>query len=276
MPRRAVRIVPALLASLAIATTGSAQFRPPPVDTIIDAGGPRLHFRIWHGTGPLTVVFQAGGGADLSSWADVPSRLAAVTVVRIVAYDRAGTGTSEVGPLDLTPEAELDQLDRALDGLGVGRVVLVGHSYGGLLALVHAARRPDRVAALVLVDPMNPIFIEAMGLDWLQHTVPPVTDPKTRRDTVTYRITHTIDELFERGRTAVATIRVPTIVVTAGVPWWGSAAADSAWRRSHEQLVGWAPRGELIVAEQSKHDVPGTEPAVVVTAVTEMLAWLAP
>jgi pimeloyl-ACP methyl ester carboxylesterase len=188
----------------------------------------------------------------------------------VVAYERAGLGQSEVGPIGLTPEAELDQLDRGLDALGVGRIVLIGHSYGGLLSLVHAARRPDRVAGLVLVDPMNPIFIEAMGLPWLKATAPEVPDPKTPQDTVTYRMQQTIGELFERGKAALPP-RVPTIVITAGVPWFGSAGPDRAWRRSHEQLAQEATAGELVVAERSKHDIPGTEPEIIVNAVNRML-----
>ncbi|MEO8450369.1 MAG: alpha/beta hydrolase, partial [Gemmatimonadota bacterium] len=105
--------------------------RPQPVDTMIDVGDHRLHFRAWAGSGNLTIVFEAGGGADLTAWATVPSLLAARIPARIVAYDRAGMGQSDVGPRDLTPQQEIEQLDRALDKLGVRRMVLVGHSYGG-------------------------------------------------------------------------------------------------------------------------------------------------
>ena len=100
--------------------------RRPPAAPLLD----------WHGQGPIAVVFQAGGGAALDAWGDVPARAAARTVATVVAYDRAGMGQSEVGPIDLTPEAELDQLGRALDQLGLRRIVLVGHSFGGLLSLV--------------------------------------------------------------------------------------------------------------------------------------------
>lgn len=267
----AIQVGARAMAAAILDRLGSA---PPPVpaDTMIDVGGQRLHFRVWPGRGEVAIVFQAGGGADLGRWATVPARTAAATGARVIAYDRAGLGSSEVGPIGLTPEAELDQLDRALDALGVRRAVLAGHSYGGLLSLVHLARRPDRVAGLVLVDPMNPDFIAAMGLPWLKATVPPVTDPRTGRDTVVYRMQRTIDALFERARDAAAAIRVPAIVITAGVPWYGSAEADAAWRRSHEQLAGRAARGELVVATRSRHDVPGTEPEVVVDAVRRLLA----
>ena len=242
-----------------------------PVDTLIDVGDLRLHFRIWRGQGPVAVVFQAGGGASLDAWGDVPARTAAQTAVTVVAYDRAGMGQSEVGPIDLTPEAELDQLDRALDRLGLDRVVLVGHSFGGLLSLVHAAREPARVAGLVLVDPMNAGFIHAIGLPWLRKTVPDITNPTTAQDTVTYRITHSIAELAERGTAAEAKIGVPAVVITAGIPWWGSDEADRDWRTSHETLAKRAFPGELVVATHSRHDVPSTDPAMIVAAIERTL-----
>lgn len=243
----------------------------PPVDTLIDVGGQRLHFRVWEGTGRVTVVFQAGGGADLSSWSSVPERVAEVTGARVVAYDRAGMGTSEVGPLDLTPEAELVQLDRGLDLLGAGRVILVGHSYGGLLSLLHSGRRPDRVAGLVLVDAMNPDFIEVMGLPWLKATSPTVTNPATARDSVIWRMQQTIGDLFTAAGAASERISVPAIVITAGIPWWGSPEPEAAWRRSHERLAERSAAGELVVAPNSQHAVPRAAPDVVVDAIVRLL-----
>lgn len=69
---------------------------------------------------------------------------------RTIAPDRPGFGFSEGGYHPL--EEQLDALDGLLDQLAVRRAVVVGHSYGGTLALAYAARRPERVRGLVLVD----------------------------------------------------------------------------------------------------------------------------
>jgi pimeloyl-ACP methyl ester carboxylesterase len=67
-----------------------------------------------------------------------------------IAFDRAGFGFSSGG---YHPFAEqLSTLQQLLAALGVRRPVLVGHSYGGTLALAYAARRPQDVRGLVLVD----------------------------------------------------------------------------------------------------------------------------
>ncbi|HEX4806148.1 MAG TPA: alpha/beta hydrolase, partial [Conexibacter sp.] len=71
--------------------------------------------------------------------------------VHTIALDRPGFGFSSGGYHPLGEQ--LATLDRLLARLGVrGPVVLVGHSYGGTLALAYAEERPRRVRGLVLVD----------------------------------------------------------------------------------------------------------------------------
>jgi len=265
----------AAVLSLAVAPPASSSPATAPVDTMIDVGRVRLHVVLWRGKSGPAVVFQAGGGATLDEWRDVPARVAEATSATVIAYDRAGLGGSDVGPIDLTPEAELEQLDRMLDGLGIHRIVLVGHSYGGLLSIVHAGRRPDLVAGLVLVDPMNAEFITTMGLPWLRSTVPVITAPTMAHDTVVYRMEQTIAELYERGKASERRIGVPAVVITAGVPWWGSPAPEHAWRSSHETLAERASPGELVVATHSRHDVSATDPEAIVAAVERILQRVA-
>ena len=116
-----------------------------------DAGGHRLELRI-EGSGTPTVVLEAGSGGGIDSWAAVQRSLAGRT--RVAAYNRAGTGRSDRGP---TPRSALriaDELHLALDHAGLEPpYILVGHSIGGSYIRVFAARYPDEVVGLVLVDP---------------------------------------------------------------------------------------------------------------------------
>jgi pimeloyl-ACP methyl ester carboxylesterase len=67
-----------------------------------------------------------------------------------IAFDRPGFGFSSGG---YHPVAEqLATIRRLIEALSLGRVVLVGHSYGGTLALAYAEQRPQDVRGLVLVD----------------------------------------------------------------------------------------------------------------------------
>lgn len=132
---------------------------PPPPGRLIDAGGFRLHLNA-AGAGRPTVVFDAALGGSSISWTLVQPGVSAFT--RTVAYDRAGFGWSEAGPLPRTAGRAAGELHRALEAASERPpFLLVGHSYGGLVARVFAARFPADVAGLILVDPAHPE-------DWVQ------------------------------------------------------------------------------------------------------------
>ena len=131
--------------------------RPP--GELVDAGGHRLH--VWtRGEGSPAVVLEAGVAASSLSWARVQPALAAFT--RVAAYDRAGLAWSDAASSPPTFARILDDLAVVVASLGTGpwisvgagrRVVLVGHSFGSLIVRGYAARHPEQVAGLVLVDP---------------------------------------------------------------------------------------------------------------------------
>lgn len=242
-----------------------------PRDTLIDVGSHRLHVQVRRGTLPVTVLFEAGGAADLDSWSRVPSRLAQRTGATIVTYDRAGLGASELGPAELTPRDEVDDIREAMDRLDVPRrTVIVGHSYGAMLALDHAATYPERVVGLVLVDPMNPRFVAEVG-DWLDSTVPEMADPPTSRDHVVRRMARTMDSLSARLFVSEPILDAPMMIVSAGREWWGPPEIDAAWRRSHEAMAGASTARRRIVSEGSGHDIPGEDPETIVSSVLQLL-----
>lgn len=259
-----------LIAFLIVTTSAGAAPSARPTDVLVDVGGRNLHLAVRSGAGPVAVVFESGGAADASAWSTVPDIVAGCVDGSVVTYDRAGLGTSDLGPLDLTPWREVTDLDRALEALGIRRFVLVGHSYGGLLSLYNAESHPDRVLGLVLVDPMNPNFVSTMGLDWIQATVPDISDPTTPLEHVVVRMKTTFGELVRRTADGLPSIDVPLIVVTAGRPWWDDPTADAAWRHSHEEFATGSRR-ELVVATDSEHDIPNTEPSLVVEAIQRLL-----
>jgi len=121
---------------------------------LYDVGGHRLHLDC-HGHGSPTVVLSNGLGGVSAGWARITARVAATT--RVCAYDRAGQGWSEdaVSPRDGVQSAE--DLHTLLDVAGEhGPYVLVGHSTGGTYAMTYAARYPQQVAGMVLLDSSSP------------------------------------------------------------------------------------------------------------------------
>ena len=267
--------------TLALAARGAEHQEPDvpvtvaAVERMVDVGGHRLHFDV-RGDGPLTVLFEAGGGADSKSWDTVPDLLARRADVRVVTYDRAGLGKSEVGDLELTPEDEITHVRRALEAMDSPTPTLVvGHSYGGVLALRYATRFRDSTVGLVLVDPMNPIFVDTVGIDFLQRTLPETRDPKSPREYVMHRMKRDFPGLIRVTGEQLVTIKAPMTIISAGQAWWGAEEIDDAWGSSHEKMASMADERKLMIAESSGHGIPQTDPEIIVKAIEDLLARIA-
>jgi pimeloyl-ACP methyl ester carboxylesterase len=134
----------------------------------VRAGGHRLEYA-WFGagaSGPTIVMLHEGLGS-LSLWKDFPQRLADATRSPVLAYSRYGYGASDPidGPrgVDFMHIEALRVLPELLDALGVHEPVLFGHSDGGSIALIHAARANRPVRAVVALAPH--VFVEQYGID---------------------------------------------------------------------------------------------------------------
>lgn len=128
---------------------------PEAVEGRISFGGYGTWYRIFEGRvakGKLPVLMLHGGPGGSHDSFEPLERLAD-TGRAVVLYDQAGCGDSG-GPQDpshWTVELFLDQLDAVRRELGLGRVHLLGHSWGGMLALEYALKRSDGLASLTLV-----------------------------------------------------------------------------------------------------------------------------
>ena len=126
---------------------------PRPPGRLVDIEAHRLHLHC-AGDGAPT-VFDATLAACSLSWSRVQPSIARVT--RACAYDRAGFGWSEGGLMPRTAGRIADELHQLLEIAAVpGPYILVGHSYGGLVMRVFAARHAAAVAGLVLIEPAIP------------------------------------------------------------------------------------------------------------------------
>jgi pimeloyl-ACP methyl ester carboxylesterase len=133
----------------AIATERAERAYPPPGE-MVDVGGHSLHINCV-GQGSPTVVLDAGSGGMSAQWVRVQREVSGTT--RVCAYDRAGMGWSEMGPQPRDAKQITGELHTLLGKAGIeGPYVLVGHSFGGMYMQTYAARYPDEVAGVALVD----------------------------------------------------------------------------------------------------------------------------
>jgi pimeloyl-ACP methyl ester carboxylesterase len=121
----------------------------------IDLNGLSVHIKTW-GQGEPVFVLMHGFGASLYSWRSVTEPFSRLG--RVIAYDRPGFGLTErplawEGQNPYSPEAQVALLIVLLDHYSLNQAILVGNSAGGTLAMQVALAHPERVKALVLVDP---------------------------------------------------------------------------------------------------------------------------
>src|SRR5215210_2370637 len=137
----------------AIATMRAERAYPPPGE-MVDVGGYSLHINCV-GQGSPTVLLDGGSGEFSAQWVRVQREVSGTT--RVCAYDRAGMSWSEMGPEPRDAKRISSELHALLKGANIeGPYVLVGHSLGGMYMQTYAARYPDEVAGVALVDSSQP------------------------------------------------------------------------------------------------------------------------
>ena len=167
---------------------------------LLEVSGKNLHVLHSGSEGP-SIVILAGLGDFSLSWASFQNRLLG-KCLRVTVYDRAGLGWSDPGPQDATIRDAADDLHLMLQVAEIkGPHILVGHSYGGMLARLYAHLHPEDVAGLVLLDSshedqFSPEPVREMlrkmawmmplmmgGLEWFVKTGLPALNPELIPDT---------------------------------------------------------------------------------------------
>jgi proline iminopeptidase len=100
---------------------------------------------------PIVVVH---GGPDFDHRYLLPELDRLADAFRLVYYDQRGRGRSAEGVRaeDVTIRSEVEDLDRVRSRFGLESVAVLGHSWGGVVAMEYAIRHPDRVSQLLLLD----------------------------------------------------------------------------------------------------------------------------
>lgn len=135
-----------------------------------EVGGRRMACWINNGSflpGRRTLVFIHGSGGDHTNWIRQYTPLK--SVFNIAAIDLPGHGRSE-GPGERELSAYVAWVKRILDGLGIERPVMIGHSLGAAICLSFVIRYDDAAAAVIPVGggmrmPVNPLILEGLRQD---------------------------------------------------------------------------------------------------------------
>ncbi|HEY8227567.1 MAG TPA: alpha/beta hydrolase [Pyrinomonadaceae bacterium] len=162
----------AALAPRSVTTLPDGDLKPK--ESRIKVDNTSLYARVI-GKGPAVIVLHGGPDFDHSYLLPDLDRLK--DTFRLIYYDQRGRGRSveNVRPEDVTLMSDLDDVDRVRKHFRLDAAVLLGHSWGTVLALEYALRHPTRVSHLILMNPapisttdltaFRKIYIEKLGTE---------------------------------------------------------------------------------------------------------------
>ena len=228
-------------------------------------------------TTPETILLLHGNAESALAWYAWVPHLA--RRYRVVRPDRRGFGASTPMPRDFdwSFDVLIDDHIRLMDHLGIERFHLVAAKWGGTLARVFAARKPDRVATLTVagtpaaarpggdVIPKLKAEFEARGLkDWIHRTTAQRLGSKFPREAVEYWMdfmsrapVSTLigfqDINYADISAEIPAIRCPTLVITTE----GSGLASIEENRAWQERI---PDSRLLVLPGDSYHVALTDP----------------
>lgn len=247
------------------------------------------------GQGTPTFVLDVGVGGTYQDWLPILESLAQKT--RVVAYDRAGYGRSDIGPFPRNSSRAADELKKLLDTAKIpGPYILVGHSLGGLNVQIFALKYPEDTAGLVLLDPPP--------LDWvLGDAFPGLKDmflrevrnlkmaanesenSEDQREQERAGYLHTLasehEFLINEFSPIIKSCRnkswgnLPVYVIASSIPnhQFGEDAArfQKFWNDQCRTLSSKSSRGQYFFAPQSSHNIPQDDPELVLDVLEKIL-----
>jgi pimeloyl-ACP methyl ester carboxylesterase len=247
--------------------------------------GRRLFLR---GTGHSkpTVVFENGLTSD---WYHLQNTLSPTT--RVCSYDPAlqdgAFSHSDPAPTPRTGADRVRDLHRLLGAAGLpGRIVLAGHSNGGLFSLLYATRHPRQVAGLVLIDGVHPGY-HRREVRMLTRHLPPATWRRFAAHNCDIPPAVADPERMDICRSERQTRRalaehplrqIPLAVISHGVvapgtypKGWPAHAEERLWTRLQNDLAALEPGSEHVIATRSDHDIQHEQPHLVSRQITKVI-----
>ncbi|WP_268848855.1 alpha/beta hydrolase [Flavobacterium aestivum] len=246
------------------------------IDTLVDVGNHKIHFKIVKGKG-TPILFDAGGGNNGTVWNSLLDQTSKITNATLITYDRAGFGTSTIDTLQ-TDDAKhgiissIEDLEIGLKKLGYDKeIVLVSHSYGGYLSALYASRHPKLVKGIVLID-VNHNYYEDGYIEKVVATQDKLIPEWKKNNKGIYYMAATIIETVKIMSKIKISQNIPVVDFVNGIPFLKTTEEIERWKECHKKYVANNPNVTGITANDCGHGIWMGNPPLVINSIAKLYA----
>lgn len=233
------------------------------LDTLVDIGTYKLHFKVIKGNN-AQILFESGGGITLAQWDSIIIPVHRLTGATVITYDRQGFGTSGLDIANYTILNEVKGLETGLRKLGYGSksTLLVGHSLGAFYCRVYASRNAELVRGMVMLDPRIPsdgdmAFARVVNKSFDSTTL--------KRESIgLYYVLSNMERAINFVRNTVINPGLPILNIMAETGPFDSISDNERFQSDQRSFVKEGSNRMLLHAKGSTHNIPLDQPQLVI------------
>lgn len=237
------------------------------IDTLLDIGTYKLHFKVIQGKG-VPILFESGGGLDRKQWDSIGHALHSGLNATIITYDRQGMGKSGLDTAHFSLLNEIKGLEIGLKQLGFAnsKVVLVSHSLGAFYGRLYAARHPNLVRGIIMLDPRIPSLAD---MNFARNVMTGINRKQFKQEELgLYYVLAQMESNSDYLRKVNVPSNIPVLDIMAEHGPFADKANNDRFKSDQRRFVKEAPNRTLVFAQGSSHNIALDKPLLVIKQVT--------
>lgn len=241
----------------------------------IEVAGYEFEYEL-EGSSDTTILLEAGGSAGLQDWDPIYHQL--TKRARVLRYSRLGNGNSSPIKKNYSSEEYAQEALQLLNALNIKeQVIYVAHSYGAYIARIFAAKYPDRVSGLMLIEPASEHDVDIMRSIDLKKAEKEIAQVKLD-DMKNGMSNQYLDYWAKRPLPNYPEIKDIPVTVIASIKTYEDPPflfftdkARQMWGQLHKEWAESFPQGKAVLTDKSYHFPQNDEPEMVTTEIMKLV-----
>jgi pimeloyl-ACP methyl ester carboxylesterase len=236
------------------------------VDTLVEVGSYKLHFKIIKGKG-APILFESGGGLDAMQWDSISTVLHDKLNATIITYDRQGFGQSELDTTKFNILNEIKGLELALKRLGYANrsKLLVCHSLGAFYTRLYAFRNPYLVKGIIMLDPRIPSYADMKFARSISTKL--IRNNFNKDELGLYYVLMAMERNSDFLRTKSIPPYIPIVDIMAEKGPFDLEEENVRFKLAQKNFINKRAHACLVFAKGSSHNIPQDQPDLVISEV---------